>query len=127
MGEKEAVRTDASPAAIGPYSQAIRTGNLLFTSGQIPLDPQTGAIPEPFADQTHQALGNLQAVVEAAGATMSDVIKITCFLADMNDFPQFNELYAGYFTEPYPARSCVEVARLPKDVRVELEAIALLE
>lgn len=121
-----AVVTERAPAAIGPYSQAIRTGNLLFTSGQIPLDPDSGAIPESFEDQVRLAFTNLRAVVEAAGSSMADVVKVTCFLADMDDFPRLNEIYAEYFNEPYPARSCIQAARLPRNVRVELEAVAAL-
>ena len=120
------VCTDKAPAAIGPYSQGIDTGTLVFTSGQIPVNPSTGEVVHGgIEEQTVQVLENLKNVLEAAGSSISKVIKTTVFLKDMSDFSAMNEVYKKYFTEPYPARSCVEVARLPKDVLVEIEAIAL--
>lgn len=118
------VKTTNAPEAIGPYSQAIIMGNTLFTSGQIPINPETGAIPEGVEAQAKQALTNVSKVIEAAGSDMSKVVKTTVFIKNMNDFAKINEIYAEFFTEPYPARSCVEVARLPKDVLLEVEAIA---
>lgn len=121
---KSAIETEASPAAIGPYSQAIKAGNVVYTSGQIALAPRTGEIvSDNFEDQARQVLNNLKAVVEAAGFSMDDVVKTTCFLTDMGNFPAFNAIYAAYFNAPFPARSCVEVTRLPKDVLVEVEAL----
>ena len=121
---KIAVKTDKAPGAIGPYSQGIQAGNLIITSGQIPLDPATGTFPEGIEAQTRQSLLNCQAVLAAAGASMSDVIKTTVFLKDMNDFAAMNGVYATFFTGDCPARSAVEVARLPKDALVEIECIA---
>ncbi len=119
--------TTNAPAAIGPYSQAIKAGNLVFTSGQIPLDPATGALVNGgIAEQTERVMKNLLAVLLAAGSTPEQIVKTTCFLADMNDFAAFNEVYARYFTEK-PARSCVAVKTLPKNVLVEVEAVALCE
>ena len=124
---KAIVSTDKAPAAIGPYSQGIKVGNLLFTSGQIPLDPATGTFPEGIQAQARQSLSNVKAILAEAGVSMDQVIKTTVFLKDMNDFAAMNEVYATFFTEGnYPARSAVEVARLPKDVLVEIEAIAEL-
>jgi len=123
--EKKTVQTVHAPAAIGPYSQAIDLGNLVFTSGQIPVDPATGSIPADVKAQAEQSLKNIKAVLEAAGSSMEKVVKTTVFIANMNDFAVINEVYASFFAEPYPARSCVEAARLPKDVLLEIEAIAL--
>ena len=121
------VQTSKAPAAIGPYSQAIKCGTMLFTSGQIPLDPQSGEIVgEDIATQTRQVMENLAAVLEAGGASFSRVVKTTCFLNDMNDFAAFNEVYRSYFSGVAPARSCVAVERLPKDVLVEIEAVAII-
>ena len=120
------ISTDKAPAAIGPYSQAIRSGNLLFCSGQIPVDPETGIIPNGVKAQTEQALTNVKNLIAAAGSSIENVIKTTVFIKDMNDFAVINEIYAKYFTEPFPARSSVEVARLPKDVLLEVEAIVEL-
>lgn len=120
------VSTDKAPAAIGPYSQAQIVGNLVFASGQIPVDPATGLIPSGVEAQAHQAFKNVAALLAAAGSDISKVVKTTVFIKDMNDFAAINAVYAQYFTEPYPARSCVEVARLPKDVLLECEAIAEL-
>ncbi|KEQ22740.1 MULTISPECIES: RidA family protein [Paenibacillus] len=122
----ERISTDRAPAAIGPYSQAIKFGNLLFTSGQIPLNPEGQIVEGGIAEQTHQVFRNLKAVLEEAGATFESVIKATVFIKDMNQFAQVNEIYATYFGDHKPARSTVEVARLPKDVFVEIELIAAL-
>ncbi len=120
------IHTDAAPAAIGPYSQAVRTGDLLFTSGQIPIDPTTGELVEGGIEaQTEQICKNLKAVLEAAGASLENVVKTTCFLTDMCDFSAFNAVYATYFTTK-PARSCVAVRTLPKNVLAEVECIAEL-
>ncbi len=122
---KEIISTENAPAAIGPYSQANQIGNMIFTSGQIPLVPETMEIAEgDITAQTERVMENLIAVLEAAKASAETVIKTTCFLSDMNNFGAFNEVYARYFPANAPARSCVEVARLPKDVLVEVEAIA---
>ncbi|GAB4382822.1 MAG: RidA family protein [Elainellaceae cyanobacterium] len=126
---QQVIRTDQAPAPVGPYNQAIAaTGQLIFVAGQIPLDPKTGEIVggDDVAQQTEQAIANLKAILEAAGATLQAVVKTTVFLADMNDFAAMNAVYARYFEEKTaPARACVEVARLPKDVRVEIECIAV--
>ncbi|MBQ3592748.1 MAG: RidA family protein [Clostridia bacterium] len=116
--------TDKAPAAIGPYSQAMVINNMVFTSGQIPVDPATGDIPEGIEAQTNQALTNVKNLLEAAGTSIDKVVKTTVFIQNMSDFSVVNEIYQGYFSEPYPARSCVEVAKLPKGVLVEVEAIA---
>ena len=122
---KQVIHTDSAPAAIGPYSQAIQIGDLLFVSGQVPIDPSTGAIVEgDIKAQAQQSLNNLKAILNAAGTNMGAVVKTTVFLADMNDFAAMNEVYAQFFQEPFPARSAVQVARLPKDALVEIEAIA---
>lgn len=118
------IETNLAPGAIGPYSQGFAVNGFVFTSGQIPVDPATGAIPEGIAAQTEQSCKNVAAILDAAGSNMSKVIKTTCFLADMNDFAAFNEVYAQYFVGK-PARSCVAVKALPKDVLCEIEAIAL--
>ena len=121
---KNVIFTDKAPAAIGPYSQAIKIGNLVFTSGIIPADPMSGNIPDGIEDQSRQAFANMCNLLEAAGSNMAQVIKTTVFISDMNDFSKINEIYAEYFEQPYPARSCVEVSRLPKDVKLEIEAVA---
>ena len=119
------IETSNAPGAIGPYSQGMRTGRLVFTSGQIPLDPRTGAVAgDTIEAQSRQALRNLQAVLEAGGASLGSVVKTTCFLADMSDFAAFNGVYAKFFTGDCPARSCVAVKTLPKNVLVEVEAVA---
>ena len=120
------VHTDNAPAAIGAYSQATLAEGFLFTSGQLGLVPATGALAEGVEAQAHQVFKNLTELLKAAGSDMSKVVKTTVFIKDMNDFGLVNGIYAEYFTEPYPARSCVEVARLPKDVLVECEVIAEL-
>ena len=122
---KKVIATDKAPAAIGPYSQAIEVNGMVYTSGIIPVDPATGNIPEGFVAQAEQAFLNMKNLLEAAGTDISQVVKTTVFIKEMNDFGAINEVYAKYFTEPYPSRSCVEVARLPKDVMLEIEAIAL--
>ena len=121
------INTEKAPAAIGPYVQAVATGSLVFTSGQLPIDPATGEMPADVADQALQSLKNVQAIIEAAGLTMSSVFKMTVFVKDLNTFATVNEVYQTFFDDlgaGYPARSCVEVARLPKDALVEIEAIA---
>ncbi|MDO4581537.1 MAG: RidA family protein [Bacillota bacterium] len=123
---KQSVHSDKAPAAIGPYSQAIKEGRLLFTSGAIPLTTD-GAIPEDIGEQAHLALSNLGAVLAAGGASFADVVKVTVFIRDMADFAVINGVYGEYFQQPYPARSCVQVARLPKDVGLEIEAVAVVE
>ena len=121
------VTTTGAPGAIGPYSQAIRAGDFVFLSGQIPLDPETGKIAgDGIVDQTHQVLMNLGAVLTAAGASYSTVVKTTVYLADMSEFNAMNQVYADYFGAPAPARATVQAARLPRDVRVEIDAIAYL-
>ena len=123
---KNVISTANAPAAIGPYSQAIDLGNLVITSGQLPIDPATGAFPEGIQAQTKQSLTNVKAILEAAGLSMDSVVKTTVFLSDMSNFGAMNEVYATFFTEgSYPARSAVEVARLPKDALVEIEVIAV--
>jgi 2-iminobutanoate/2-iminopropanoate deaminase len=120
------IRTDAAPAAIGPYSQALAEGQFLFTSGQIPLDPVTGELRNSdIASAARQVLSNLHAVLVAGGADMNTVVKTTVFLKDMRDFQAFNGVYAEFFKEPFPARSCVQVAALPKEALVEIEAVAV--
>ncbi len=120
------VATEKAPAALGPYSQAQIVGNLVFTSGQIGVNPETGVAADTVEAQAHQVFKNLSEILKAAGTDMSKVVKTTVFLKDMNDFAAINAIYAQYFTEPFPARSCVEVARLPKDVLLECEVIAEL-
>lgn len=121
---KKAISTDKAPAAIGPYSQAIEVNGMVFTSGVIPVNPATGEIPEGVEAQAEQAFSNMAALLQAAGTSMEAVIKTIVFIKEMNDFGKINEIYAKYFTGTFPARSCVEVARLPKDVLLEVEAIA---
>jgi 2-iminobutanoate/2-iminopropanoate deaminase len=123
---REIVATEAAPQAIGPYSQAISLGDFVFTSGQIPIDPKTGVFVEGgIAEQTEQVLRNLAEVLRAAGTSLEGVLKTTVFLADMNDFAAMNEVYARYFSNEPPARSTVQAARLPRDARVEIDAIAI--
>jgi len=122
---KQAVTSTDAPKAIGPYSQAVRAGQLLFVSGQVPLDPATGEmVAGDIAAQTQRVFENLGAVLKAGGRSFNDVVRTTVFLADMNDFAEVNKIYGTYFSEPYPARATVQVARLPKDARVEIDAIA---
>ena len=121
------IQTNNAPAAIGPYSQAVVFGNLIFTSGQIPLDPKTGLmVGEDIAEQTHRVCKNLEAVLSAAGSSLKNAVKTVCFLSNMEDFTAFNEVYAKYFTSK-PARSCVAVKTLPKNVLCEVEVIAVVE
>ena len=122
---KKVIATTSAPGAIGPYSQAIDTGSFVYTSGQIPLNPVTGEIPEGITAQTEQALANVGAILEAAGLTYANVVKTTVFLRDMDHFTAMNEVYGKVFTEPFPARSAVAVRELPKGVLVEVEVIAL--
>lgn len=121
---KKVISTDKEPAAIGPYSQAIEVNGMVYTSGVIPVNPATGEIPSGVEAQAEQAFSNMAALLEAAGTDMASVVKTTVFIKEMNDFAKINEIYAKYFTGTFPARSCVEVARLPKDVLLEVEAIA---
>ena len=123
---KTVISTQNAPAAIGPYSQGIQAGSLIITSGQLPIDPATGAFPETIEEQTRQSLENCKAVLAASGAGMENVIKTTVFLSDMNNFAAMNGVYATFFEGACPARSAVEVARLPKDALVEIECIAVL-
>ena len=123
---KQAIHSPDAPAAIGPYSQAIRTGNMLYLSGQIPLDPRTMQLVEGIDAQTHQVFRNLRAVAVAAGATLNDIAKLTILLTDLGDFAKVNEIMAGYFKAPYPARATYQVAALPRGARIEVEAIAVL-
>ena len=121
---KKVIATDKAPAAIGPYSQAIEVNGMIYTSGIIPVVPATGEIPEGSQAQARQVLTNLSALLQEAGSSMDQVVKTTVFIKEMNDFGAINEVYAQFFPAPYPARSCVEVARLPKDVMLEIEAVA---
>ena len=118
------VSTSNAPAAIGPYSQALELGDLVFVSGQIPVDPATGLMADTVEEQAAQSLANLKAILAAAGLSMSNVVKTVIFLADINDFAAVNQVYAQAFSEPYPARSCVQVAAIPKGAKLEIECIA---
>lgn len=122
---KKVIATTSAPGAIGPYSQAIDTGTFVYASGQIPINPETGEIPEGITAQTTQALKNVCAILDAAGLSIDNVVKTTVFLREMDDFGAMNEVYGKVFTEPYPARSAVAVRELPKGVLVEIEVIAL--
>lgn len=123
---RDIIATDLAPAAIGPYSQAVKTKELIFISGQIPIDPQSGdLVTGDIRDQTRQAMQNLGAILAAAGSSFDRVVKVTLFIADMDQFGVINEVYAGFFADRPPARACVQVARLPRDVGVEVEAVAL--
>jgi len=125
MNTRSIIETKNAPAAIGPYSQAVRTGNLLFTSGQIPLDPGTGELaPGGITEQAVQVFENLKAVLEAAGSSLEQVVKFTCFITDMGNFAAVNEVFSRYLSGEFPARSCVEVSALPRGVSVEIEAVA---
>lgn len=122
------IHTENAPAAIGPYVQAVDLGHMILTSGQIPVEPKSGQIPEGIVAQVRQSLENVRAIVEAAGLMVADIVKTTVFVKDLNDFGEVNATYEAFFSEhhaPFPARSCVEVARLPKDVKIEIEAIAV--
>ncbi len=122
---KQVLATDQAPAAIGPYSQGIAASETVYVSGQLPLDPATGAFPEGIAAQTAQSLKNIQAILAQQGMTLANVVKTTVFLADINDFAEMNKVYGEFFTQPYPARSAVQVAKLPKDAPLEIECIAV--
>jgi len=122
---KSIVSTKNAPGAIGPYSQAVCANNMLFLSGQLPINTDTGLMPESVDEQTRQSLSNARAIIESAGATMRDVVKTTVFLSDMNNFGKMNDVYKKFFADNYPARSAVEVARLPKDALVEIEMIVI--
>lgn len=127
MSEAVAIETTKAPGAVGPYSQAISTGDMIFTSGQLPINPATGKMAEgSIADRAHQALKNLQAVLEAGGAKLEDVVKTTVFLSEIGDFKEVNEVYAQYFSTPFPARSAFQVAALPLGADIEIEAVALI-
>ena len=122
---KDAIVTAGAPAAIGPYSQAVKAGGMVFVSGQLPIDPATGTFPVSVTEQTKRSLLNCKAILEQAGLGLENVVKTTVFLKDMNDFAAMNEVYASFFAQPYPARAAFEVARLPKDAQVEIEMIAV--
>ena len=122
---KQVLATEQAPAATGPYSQGIAAGETLYGPGQLPLDPATGAFPEGIAAQTAQSLKNIQAILAQQGMTLANVVKTTVFLADINDFAEMNKVYGEFFTQPYPARSAVQVAKLPKDAPLEIECIAV--
>lgn len=124
---KKIISTDKAPVAIGPYSQAIEVNGMVFTSGVIPVNPATGEIPSGIENQANQVIGNLAALLVESGTSVDNVIKTTVFIKDMDDFAKVNEIYSEYFIKDCPARSCVEVARLPKDVLIEIEAIAIKE
>ncbi len=122
---KSVIATENAPAAIGPYSQGIKAGDFIYTSGQLPIDVKTGEMPSGIKEQTEQSLNNVKAILEAAGSSMSKVFKTTVFLSDMNDFADMNSVYKEFFTGDFPSRSAIQVARLPKDALVEIEVIAL--
>ena len=122
---KKIISTDKAPAAIGPYSQAIEVNGMIFTSGVIPVNPATGEIPEGIEAQADQAIGNLAALLKESGVSTDDVVKTTVFIKNMDDFGKINEVYSKYFTKDCPTRSCIEVARLPKDVLIEIDSIAV--
>jgi len=125
--EKELMATDKAPAAIGPYSQAVKAGDFIFVSGQIPIDPETGElVGDNIKDQTRQSLENIKNILEAAGSSLERIVKTVVFIKDMNDFGEMNEVYGSYLQQSLPARACVQVAKLPMDVRVEIEAIGLI-
>ncbi|PNR90745.1 endoribonuclease L-PSP [Petrotoga sp. HWH.PT.55.6.1] len=127
MSKKIAIKTKNAPSAIGPYSQAIKIGNLIITSGQIPFTAEGKLVSDDIKDQTRQSLTNIKKILEETGLSMDKIVKCTLFIQDMNEMAAINEVYQEFFTEPYPARSAVEVARLPKDVKIEIEAIASAE
>lgn len=126
MQERIQINTKEAPAAFGPFSQAIKTDTLVFTSGQLPIDPRSGElVDEDVVAQTHQVLKNLKAILDEAGSSINDVVKATVFITSMDDFGTVNEIYSNYFASPYPARSCIEVPKLAKGAKVEIEAIAI--
>lgn len=120
---KKEVITDAAPKAIGPYSVAIEVEDFIFLSGQIPVNPETGEIKETIQEQTNQVLSNIDGILKEAGVTKENIVKTTVFMDDLNEFTEMNAVYEEYFTKPYPARSCIEISRLPKDVKLEIECI----
>ena len=122
----KSITTEKAPAAVGPYSQAVVAGNLVFVSGQIPVDPATGNIPENIVDQARQALTNLGEVLRASGSGLDKAVRVTVFITDISAFGKVNEVYAEFFKEPYPSRSCVEVSKLPKGVKIEIDAIGII-
>lgn len=122
---KKVIHTQGAPAAIGPYSQAIEANGMIYTSGQLPINPTTGEMSKDVEEQTEQSLKNVFAILKEVGVDSSRVVKTTVFIKNMNDFPRINKVYETFFTESYPARSCVEVARLPKDALVEIEVVAI--
>ena len=124
---KKIIGSKQAPAAIGPYSQGVKVGNFLFVSGQLPIDPDSGSMANNVEAQTKQSLNNLQAIIEASDMRLNDVVKVTVFLADMNDFIEMNDVYSMFFTDNFPARVAVEVARLPKDALVEIDAVVYRE
>lgn len=124
---REIISTTKAPSAIGPYSQGVKVGNMIYTSGQIPVNPETGELEMDIKKATKRSMENIKAILEEAGTTLENIIKTTIFLKDMNDFALVNEVYASFFKENPPSRSCVEVARLPKDAVIEIEAIATVE
>ncbi len=127
MQRRTLVNTKNAPAAFGPFSQALKTDSLVFTSGQLPIDPVSGeVVGKDVTAQTHQVLNNLKSILDEAGSSLNDVVKATVFITSMNDFDTVNEIYSTYFASPFPARSCIEVPRLAKGAKVEIEAIALL-
>ena len=123
----KSITTEKAPAAVGPYSQAVVAGNLVFVSGQIPVDPATGNIPEDIMDQARQALTNLGEVLRASGSGLDKAVRVTVFITDISAFGKVNEVYAEFFKEPYPSRSCVEVSKLPKGVKIEIDAIGVID
>lgn len=126
--DKAMIETNKAPAAIGPYTQGVKVGNLIFTSGQLPVNPETGElITNDIQAETRQCLENVKAILEEAGSSLDHAVKLTVFIKDMNQFSKINEVYATYFPGDKPARSCVEVARLPKDANIEIEAIAMVK
>ena len=124
---EKVIETPDAPPAIGPYSQGMRFGNLVYTSGQLPINPETGEVSEDTKEQAHQCLKNLKAVLQAAGSSLNRVKKVTVFVRDMDEFSNINEVYKQYFKVPFPVRTLVEVSRLPKDVKVEIEALATVD
>ena len=123
----KSITTEKAPAAVGPYSQAVVAGNLVFVSGQIPVDPATSNIPEDIVDQARQALTNLGEVLRASGSGLDKAVRVTVFITDISAFGKVNEVYAEFFKEPYPSRSCVEVSKLPKGVKIEIDAIGIID
>ena len=123
----KSITTEKAPAAVGPYSQAVVAGNLVFVSGQIPVDPATGNIPEDIVDQARQALTNLGEVLRASESGLDKAVRVTVFITDISAFGKVNEVYAEFFKEPYPSRSCVEVSKLPKGVKIEIDAIGIID